>query len=51
MRALQSHFIFGFQNNFVLLFQSQHETKNAYNVSNGKAERVRPKGPDIPHQK
>lgn len=51
MRALQSHFLFGFQNNFVLLLQSQHETKNAHKVSDGKAERMRPDVPDIPHQK
>ena len=36
MRALQSHFLFGFQNNFVLLLQSQPETKNAHKVSDGK---------------
>lgn len=42
MRALQSNFIFGFQNNFAIPLQSQCETKNAHSLSNGKAEWVKP---------
>lgn len=49
MRALQSNFIFGFQDNFKIPLWSQHET-NAYNLSNRKAEWARANRPESPLQ-
>ena len=43
--ALQCIFILRFfKNNFAILLQRQHETKDAYNLSNGKAEWLKPHG-------
>lgn len=43
-------FYLQFRNNFAIPLESQHETKNAYTLSNGKAEWVRPNGPETPLQ-